>query len=124
MTYRGHEINAIPSELGVLKGKIFFEGFQDDIQHRSALYSYDISSGRTRLVKDIDVHGKDALGYPTEYDDISEFTRLGNSLVFHARSAKGGDEMWITDGTTAGTHQIKDIYVGSSDSSPTDLTFL
>jgi ELWxxDGT repeat protein len=36
------------------------------------------------------------------------FAHLGNKLIFEATDATGR-ELWITDGTAAGTHQVKDI---------------
>ena len=48
---------------------------------------------------------------------------LGNRHIFPAYSAAYGQELWITDGTTAGTTLLKDINPGSSNSSyPTNLT--
>src|SRR3954464_8826918 len=51
---------------------------------------------------------------------------LNNSLLFSS-SAKGstnGDELWISDGTTNGTHLLKNIFPGSGSSSPRNFTQL
>jgi ELWxxDGT repeat protein len=37
-------------------------------------------------------------------------------LLFPATDAAHGDELWITEGTNAGTHLVKDIYEGTSSS--------
>lgn len=114
MTYKGHDIHAIPSDLGVLGKKILFEGFRDDNQDSSALYSYNTKTGDTQLVKDI----------ATQYDNITDYTELDGELIFSARSKKGGQEIWVTDGTTAGTHQVEDIYTGPGGSDPAHLTLV
>jgi ELWxxDGT repeat protein len=59
----------------------------------------------------------------------SGFTALGNGkAVFQARNGYGagttGAELWVTDGTSAGTILVKDIYAGASDSSPSNFTAL
>jgi ELWxxDGT repeat protein len=47
---------------------------------------------------------------------------LYNDLVyFKARSASFGDELWVTDGTPAGTSQVIDIQAGSGNGNPIDI---
>jgi ELWxxDGT repeat protein len=41
----------------------------------------------------------------------------GDLLFFNAGDGTTGNELWVTDGTTAGTRLVKDIYVGG-DSNP------
>ena len=43
---------------------------------------------------------------------------LGNRFVFAADNGLNGLELWVTDGTSAGTTLLKDIYSGSTGSSP------
>ncbi|MGD0142325.1 MAG: DUF4347 domain-containing protein, partial [Rhizomicrobium sp.] len=43
----------------------------------------------------------------------SDFTPLGSSVVFVATDATHGRELWITDGTVAGTHLLDDIDPGA-----------
>ena len=43
--------------------------------------------------------------------------------VFFVGSVEGkGTELWVTDGTSEGTHMVKDILPGASSSNPTNLT--
>jgi ELWxxDGT repeat protein len=44
--------------------------------------------------------------------------------VFAATDAANGTELWVTDGTAAGTSLLKDIYVGMLSSSPHAITSL
>ena len=48
-------------------------------------------------------------------------TQVGGSFFFRARDDVDGDELWKTDGTPAGTVQVKDIYPGQSGSYPANL---
>jgi ELWxxDGT repeat protein len=50
------------------------------------------------------------------------FTPIGDGrAIFNATSSTTGEELWITDGTTAGT-RLKDIAPGSARSFPADFT--
>ncbi|MEJ7596179.1 MAG: ELWxxDGT repeat protein [Planctomycetaceae bacterium] len=50
------------------------------------------------------------------------FTSIGSTLYFTYFSSAGGVELWKSNGTNAGTVQVKDINPGSSSSSPHLLT--
>ena len=43
---------------------------------------------------------------------------LNGKMLFSARTATAGNELWITDGTSTGTTMVKDIYPGSSYGNP------
>jgi ELWxxDGT repeat protein len=49
---------------------------------------------------------------------------MGSTLIFAASDNYTGSEIWKSDGTAAGTVQIKDIVPGSSGSDPDDLVGL
>lgn len=90
--------------------------------HRLLLYvllliSADKAIGQTpSLVKDI---------FPLSGgSDIREITTLGNSVLFSANNSVNGSELWISDGTEAGTKMVKDIYPGSRDKSSSPSLFL
>lgn len=44
------------------------------------------------------------------------FTVAGNKVFFTATTVTAGRELWLTDGTQAGTKMVKDIYPGTPDS--------
>src|SRR4029079_5297853 len=46
-----------------------------------------------------------------------DFTAVGSTLYFSANDGVHGRELWRTDGTTAGTHMVKDVRPGSRGSS-------
>ena len=49
-------------------------------------------------------------------------TVVGNLVYFVATTEAAGEELWVTDGTEAGTKMIKDIYPGTTGSAPFGLT--
>ena len=49
---------------------------------------------------------------------------LNGKMLFSARTASAGDELWVTDGTPTGTTFLKDIYPGSDSSSPRSMTLV
>ena len=71
----------------------------------------------TTLVKDTD--GTTEEGFP---NNNYQFEVVGNTLFFVAADGSNGFELWKSDGTPAGTVQVKDIYSGSNDSDILDLT--
>jgi len=47
-----------------------------------------------------------------------QFVATPTFACFTARTADAGAEPWVTDGTAAGTFQLRDLVLGSTDSSP------
>ena len=47
---------------------------------------------------------------------------VGLRLFFPAYSKGNGTELWVSDGSTAGTRQVKNILYGGASSNPSDLT--
>lgn len=77
------------------------------------LYRWDAASGITLLA---DVNPGPSSSF------INDFytAYVGGKLMtfFEANDGTNGNEPWVTDGTAAGTHMIKDIRTGSSSASP------
>ncbi len=65
------------------------------------------ASSGAKLVKDL-TPGSD----PTFSSSPREFTTIGSTTYFLATDGSNGRELWKTDGTTAGTTLVKDIYPG------------
>ena len=55
-------------------------------------------------------------GYGSDAADYSGYTLLNGKLYFSALQASTGYELWVTDGTTAGTTIVKDILAGPGSS--------
>ena len=68
------------------------------------LWTSDGTAGGTALLKDINP------GFGNS-SSPSDFTHLGNQLIFSAADANGR-ELWVTDGTAIGTQLVKDIDAG------------
>jgi ELWxxDGT repeat protein len=49
----------------------------------------------------------------------TELTEMGGNVYFEAEHRRYGRELWVTNGTTAGTRLVKDIYQGGDDSTTT-----
>jgi len=62
-----------------------------------------------KLVKDINPTGN---SFPTN------LTRVGSKLFFAASDGVHGNELWVSDGTTAGTRMVKNIKPGAKSSNP------
>lgn len=71
------------------------------------------------LVKDINPGS--ANGFPDKNDAL---VSIGNTIYFAADDGINGSELWRSDGTDAGTFQIKDIQPGSTGSGPVRFTVL
>ncbi len=90
--------------------KIFFTRTTET--EGSELWVTDGTAGGTVLVKDIEpgADGSDPLGFtPTKIG-------LTSGVYFFATTAVHGRELWISDGTPAGTKLVKDIYPGNGSS--------
>lgn len=70
--------------------------------------------GETRLLKDM-YAGPTSSSYPNA-------NTFGSVAIFAGEDRRHGDELWVTDGTRAGTRLLKDINPGDGSSSPHGFT--
>lgn len=98
--------------------KFIFSAYTFD--NGSELWQSDGTAGGTTLFKDINPGMGDA--NPFIFIDFSSFSGnghpalfQGNKFFFEATTATEGDELWISDGTVAGTTRVKDINPGLPD---------
>jgi ELWxxDGT repeat protein len=108
-----------PSNFMVKDGFIYFSAAGDTVG--SELWKTDGTTAGTTLVKDI-IAG-------TTGSSPASMTLMPslNKFVFKAATSSttgSGSELWISDGTDAGTVQLKDIYTGGTSSSPSNLKLL
>jgi ELWxxDGT repeat protein len=52
----------------------------------------------------------------------ANFVDVNGTLFFSAQDGVSGEELWKSDGTSAGTVLVKDIFPGAQDSQPLELT--
>jgi|GEM_PF-1296772 len=89
------------------------------------LWKSDGTAAGTVLVKDIKPGSEssapvyDVMGFNSQLP--FDFAIVGSTLFFVA-NGPAGEELWKSDGTTAGTVQVKDIKPGSEGSNPRSLT--
>jgi ELWxxDGT repeat protein len=77
---------------------------------------YCINLNAQTLVKDINTADASS--------DPKEFLVIGNKTYFSADDGKTGRELWVTDGTDAGTKLVKDITPGENSTNISSLTNL
>ncbi len=99
-----------PTLLEVMDGYVLFAA--DDGVHGLELWRTDGTALGTGLVKDI---------FPGPTSSLIVFSfqqqqwaKVGNKLVFAANDGVHARELWITDGTDAGTQLLKDINPGDA----------
>lgn len=108
-----------PLNFAAVGGTLFFSGFDGTATTGTGreLWKSDGTAAGTVLVKDIWVG--------TSSSSPANLVALGTSVYFSASdgtTAPGtGTELWVSDGTAAGTTQVKDINVGTLSSSPSQL---
>lgn len=105
------EIPPGPSEERVL----FLAERVDPGSEERRLWSWTDSRG-SRLLSETFRFAHDATSFLTHWGPPVAI--LGRSLVFVARDADTGVELWITDGTASGTHRLGDLYPGPRGSHP------
>lgn len=96
---------SVPAMAGTLGDRLLFTA-TDDLQGRG-LWSTDGSTHGTFRIVDLD---RTDYGDPTL--DRMIFGSAGNHFYFGANDGVHGEELWVTDGTVAGTRMVKDLVPG------------
>ncbi|MBN2492892.1 MAG: hypothetical protein JXQ29_18730 [Planctomycetes bacterium] len=93
----------------------------DDGVHGGELWRSDGTTAGTTMIKDINPGNQ---GQPIYMDPPTDLTVFKGRVYFSARDGIHGRELWVSDGTAAGTQMLKDIRPGgnTSDSHPTYFT--
>lgn len=96
--------------------------------NRSLQVTFTLNSVKTIVVSGVDssiwvTEGTAAtttqLSTTIRFEDVG--WPLSGKLIFRGKTASTGSELYITDGTAAGTALVKDIYTGTPGSSPADF---
>jgi ELWxxDGT repeat protein len=90
----------------LVDGKIFFVGDVPGVEG-AELFEIDQALTTTFLVRDINAVSNGSTGSLDSTPD--RLTAFGHQLLFDADDDVHGRELWISDGTFAGTHMVKDI---------------
>jgi ELWxxDGT repeat protein len=100
-----------PFALRAAGNLVFFVA--DDGVHGREVWRSDGTTDGTFMVQDIwpgpgsSIRAQPYQGYP------NPFTAVGNQVFFNARDPTYGDALWVSDGTTAGTHLVIGAAPGS-----------
>jgi len=103
--------NGFPYCITALNGKLYMGG--RDSLHGQELWVSDGTAGGTSMLKDI--YPGTSSGLPGNHSAINV---INGKLYFDATTANEGDEFWVSDGTTAGTTLVADIWPGAGSSVP------
>jgi ELWxxDGT repeat protein len=99
-----------PAALTVAGNTLFFTA--DDGTHGRELWVTDGTAAGTFLLKDINPGGDAFRSYSFHNTLMAD---VGGVLLFAAADGTHGQELWRSDGTTAGTTPVKDINPGAGD---------
>ncbi|SEA34855.1 ELWxxDGT repeat protein [Psychroflexus halocasei] len=105
-----------PSNMIAFNGQLIHRGYQPN---SGSGYSYELASFNHTSTYDV-------YAFPELIKNINSggdsnprgLTELNGNLYFSADDGINGRELWITDGTEAGTQLLKDINTGSQDGNP------
>jgi trimeric autotransporter adhesin len=107
-------VGADPIFLGSMGNFVYFTAQPSN--GGAALFKSDGTAAGTTQVAPID-----GIGVLTGSNVGTLFISTGTEAYFLANTTAAGQQVWITDGTSTGTHQVADPYTGSEALSPTLL---
>lgn len=102
--------SSYPGGFTAVGSQLFF--FANDSVHGEELWITDGTGAGTHMVADIWSGPGSGLAYFTPC-----FTSFNGKLYFGADDSIHGEELWVSDGTQAGTSMIKDIWPGPGSAS-------
>ncbi len=114
-----------PTNLVNVNGVLYFAA--NDGTNGNELWRTDGTVAGTQMVRDLftGTYSVNYQNFPNS-SNPTQLTNVGGKLFFTARNGLAGVELWTSDGTSAGTTMVKNIYADSgatpSSSSPTQLT--
>lgn len=93
---------------------------------KERLWKSDGTTAGTVLIMEFTAHGFSTPGVDAGTDGENErnYSVQGNTMFFTGYDAVNGAEPWVTDGTPAGTHLLKNIKAGAATSYADGYVFL
>jgi ELWxxDGT repeat protein len=110
--------NGFPQGIRESNGKLYFSGY--DTGTGSKAFISDGTAATTSLLVDTDPTATGGFFGPPMPAAFTPFT--GGRTLFTAADPTNGQELWITNGTPAGTSRVKDIHPGEQSSIPVGIT--
>jgi ELWxxDGT repeat protein len=104
-----------PAEILSYNGQLIFQADSEDTGVE--LWISDGTEAGTRLLKDINTD-EDFFNGNSNPD---QFIQFEGRVFFAAQTAAEGRELWVSNGTEAGTQLFKDIHDGEGSSNPQDF---
>lgn len=102
-----------PTNLTSFNGKLYFNALSSSGQE---LWTSDGTADGTTQLVDI-FTGTSSTGGPNS-SNPNHLTVANGKLFFAAQDGTSGNELWVTDGTAAGTTLVMDISPGTSNAAP------
>ncbi len=112
--FRADELSSDPEELTDVNGTLYFSAIGTNLDRE--LWKSDGTKAGTVRVRNINAPTP---GSAEQSSNPANLTAVGGTLLFNA-IASGGNDLWKSDGTFAGTVRVK----GKLNLQPTDLTAL
>jgi ELWxxDGT repeat protein len=103
-------------QLTVIDDKLFF--WADNGVNGYELWTSDGTTVGTRMIKDINPGANDSFN-----NNYFGFKPVNGKVYFQANDGTHGEELWVTEGTAATTHLVKDINLGIANSDPYGVEF-
>ena len=106
-------LRSAPGEFSELNGKLYFQA--EEKNSGTELWSTDGTEAGTMIVRDIAPGTQSQINteYPLSSNPLG-MTNLNGTLYFSADDGQNGRELWMSDGTEAGTRMVRDIAAGEA----------